>query len=59
MPIPPEDIEVQCLEGGVVNNDCPGGSTVEVTVHHEMPLFVDIFSFGPLEMTNEARMQIP
>jgi Flp pilus assembly protein TadG len=57
--IPDDDIVVKCMQGVTENNDCPSGSTVVVTVNHELPLMVDIFSYGPLQMVNEARMLIP
>lgn len=57
--IPASAIEVKCLVGTTVNNACPSGSTVEVIVTHEMALAIDIFSNGPLQLTSNARMQIP
>lgn len=57
--IPLADIEVKCMVGLSEDNSCPSGSTVVVTVRHEMPLAVDIFFNGPLELVNDARMLIP
>ena len=53
------DIDVICMVGTIEDNTCPGGSTAIVTVHYQMPLAVDIFGNGPLELTSDARMQIP
>ena len=57
--IQPGEITVSCLVGGVVNNNCPPGSTVVVTVIHPMQLLVDVIFHGPLQLRNEARMMIP
>ncbi len=57
--IPLNDITVTCLVGATVNNTCPSGSTVLVTVRHNMTFALDIFSSGPLTLTNDARMLIP
>jgi Flp pilus assembly protein TadG len=57
--IPTEDIEVQCMQGATIDNTCPSGSTVTVTVRHELELVIDMFSDGPVEMINDARMLIP
>ena len=54
-----EDIDVECMVGGSVNNSCPSGSTVIVTIQQELALAVDIFLDGPLQLTNQARMLIP
>jgi Flp pilus assembly protein TadG len=53
------DIQVQCLVGGVVDNTCSTGSTVVVTVTHDMELLVDVIFHGPLQLMSEARMMIP
>lgn len=53
------DIDVVCMVGTVVDNTCPSNSTVIVTVRHQMPLAVDIFGNGPLELSSDARMRIP
>ena len=53
------DIDVICMVGTTEDNTCPNGSTAIVTVHYQMPLAVDIFGNGPLELTSDARMQIP
>ena len=57
--IPPEDIEVNCMVGGSVDNTCPSESTVVVIVHHEITLVIDVFFNGPLNLTGDARMLIP
>ncbi|MDD2921625.1 MAG: TadE/TadG family type IV pilus assembly protein [Anaerolineales bacterium] len=57
--IPLADIEVKCLVGTTVDNSCPSGSTVVVTVRHQMTLAVDIFFNGPLALSDDARMLIP
>jgi Flp pilus assembly protein TadG len=59
IPISLSDIDVVCMVGTVEDSTCPGGSTVIVTTHYQMPLAVDIFGNGPLELTGDARMQIP
>lgn len=56
--IPLENIQVACMEGTTVNNTCPSDSTVIVTVHFEVALVLNIFSRGPLELVNDARMLI-
>jgi len=53
------DIDVICMVGTVVDNTCPSGSTVIVTARNQMPLAIDIFGNGPLELSSDARMQIP
>jgi len=53
------DIAVECRVGAAVNNNCPIGSTVVVTVTHEMDLLVNVLFQGPLQLSNEARMLIP
>lgn len=53
------DIDVVCMVGTVEDSTCPGGSTVIVTARYQMPLAVDIFGNGPLELASDARMQIP
>lgn len=53
------DIDVVCMVGIIEDSTCPSGSTVIVTVQHQMPLAVDIFGNGLLELTSDARMQIP
>ena len=57
--IPLQDIEINCMVGGTINNTCPSGSSVVVTVHYEMALAVDILFNGPLELADDARMLIP
>jgi Flp pilus assembly protein TadG len=59
------DIRVYCKTGGTIvekvagESSCENGSTVIVTVRHQMPLAVDIFGNGPLELTSDARVLIP
>jgi len=53
------DIDVVCMVGTVEDSTCPGSSTVIVTARYQMPLAVDIFRNGPLQLTSDARMQIP
>lgn len=60
--IPTSDISVTCLksDGSAYSPPtCPSGSTVLVTVRHNMTFALDIFSSGPLKLTNDARMLIP
>ncbi len=57
--IGPEDINIQCLTGGVVDNNCPSGCMVVVSVQHNLDLVVGSFFLGPLSISNEARMFIP
>jgi Flp pilus assembly protein TadG len=57
--IPTGDISVTCMEGASVNNNCPSGSTVIVRIEYEHEMALDFFSDGSVELTNEARMQIP
>jgi Flp pilus assembly protein TadG len=55
----PAQIAVSCLQGETVNNNCPGGSDVQVVVTQQMDfIIVQIFS-GPLELSGQARMLIP
>jgi len=53
-----EDIDVECQVAGVVDTGCAVGSTVVVTVSHDMQLLADVLFLGPLRLTNEARMLI-
>jgi Flp pilus assembly protein TadG len=53
-----EDINVQCMQGATINNACPSGSMVIVTVQNEIELMLGIFSDGPLVLVNDARMLI-
>lgn len=54
-----EDIEIYCEFGGIVNNNCPEGSFVVVTVHHELSVVFDSLFGGPFTLSNDARMLIP
>ena len=55
----PAQITVSCLNGETVNNNCPGGSDVQVVVTQQMDFIVlQIFS-GPLQLSGQARMLIP
>lgn len=54
-----DEITVSCLQGETVNNNCPGGSDVQVVITHEMDFVVlQIFS-GPIQLSGQARMLIP
>ncbi len=53
------DIDVKCMLGTSVDNTCPSGSTVIVTVRHQMALPLDIFLRGPLVLVSDAKMLIP
>lgn len=53
------DIDIKCMVGGVEDSSCPGGSTVVVKVSYQMPMVVDIFGNGTLNLTGDARMLIP
>ena len=46
------------MEGVTINNACPSGSTVIVTVRSELGLVLNFISNGPLELVNDARMLI-
>jgi len=57
--IPPEDIEVTCMQGGAMDNTCPSGSTVIVTIRTELDLVIDVFFEDQPELVSDARMLIP
>ena len=54
-----EDIDIYCKFGGSVDNNCPEGSLVVVTVHHELSVVFDGLLGGPPSLSNDARMLIP
>jgi hypothetical protein len=54
-----EDIDIYCEFGGTVDNDCPEGSMVVVTVHHEVSVIFDGLLGGPATLSSDARMLIP
>ena len=53
------DIDIYCKLGSLVNNNCPEGSTVVVTVQHELSVIFDGLFGGPFNLTNDAKMLIP
>lgn len=57
--IPTADMTVTCMVGASVNNNCPSGSTVIVRIQYQHEMALDFFSDGSIELTSEARMQIP
>lgn len=57
--IPLANIEVICMQGGTIDNTCPPGSTVIVTVRSDFEMVVDVLFGGPITMVNDARMFIP
>ncbi len=57
--IPTQNIDVQCMQGTTVNNTCPSGSTVIVTVKYEFAMVMSNLFGGPNMLVNDARMLIP
>jgi Flp pilus assembly protein TadG len=53
-----DNIEVVCMVGGAVNNLCPSGSTVTVTVRNELEMVLGFIFDGPLDLVSDARMLI-
>jgi Flp pilus assembly protein TadG len=53
------DIDIYCEVGAAVNNNCPEGSMVVVTVHHDISIVFDTLFGGPFTLSNDARMLIP
>ena len=47
------------MVGVTIDNTCPSGSTVIVTVRSEFQLVVSALFGGPFELVNDARMLIP
>jgi len=60
--IPTGNIDVKCINAAgtaVTAANCASGFTIVVNARYTMPLAVDIFLNGPLQLVGDARMMVP